>query len=220
MPALPEEIEAAENEGIKIHPLTLPVKIIGSAGKVTGIECISLELREFDKSGRRVPQPIPDSHSLIGTDIVIEAVGQRPDISYLDGSGIQFNRNGTIKVDRRTLCTDTPGFFAGGDAVAGPQTVSEAIAAGQRAASSIKRYLQGLPLTQRIDHRDCEQMPVPRIAPTEEELQHKERVVISSLALTSRLNSFAEIENSYTREEAITEASRCLRCDLQGESPV
>jgi len=156
MPAIAEEVEAAEEEGIHFHLLTAPGRILGNDGKATGLECIRMSLKEFDRSGRRTPYPIEGSEYVIDTDMVIEAIGQRPDTSFIMNDEIKVGRGGAVVADRRTLATEKRGVFAGGDAVTGPQTVIEAIAAGQRAASSIRRYLQGKelsPLVERDGHK-------------------------------------------------------------------
>jgi len=217
MPALPEEVLAAEEEGIQVHSLTLPTKLIGRDGRVMAMECVRLEPKEFDRSGRRTPYPIPGSEFTVDTDMVIEAIGQSPDTSFLVGDGFKLSRGGTIVADPRTLATGVPGIFAGGDVVTGPQTVTEAIAAGQRAASSIKRFLEGKPLSPLVERSDCEPVPVPQEPPTEEELKPTNRVPISEIDISRRRTTFEETVAPYTRSEAMMEASRCLRCDLQGE---
>ncbi|OGO03448.1 MAG: hydrogenase, partial [Chloroflexi bacterium RBG_13_53_26] len=144
MPAIPEEVLAVEEEGIHLHLLTAPTMIVERNGRVSGLELIQMKLGEFDKSGRKTPSAVPGSEYVFDCDTIIEAIGQRPDTSFLGGDGVKTGRGSTIVADGRTLATDRPGVFAGGDAVTGPQTVIEAIAAGQRAASSIKRYLHGV----------------------------------------------------------------------------
>jgi len=92
MPAIVEEIEAAEEEGILIHCLTAPVKIMGKNGKVDGVECVRMEPREFDKSGRKIPYQIKGSEYTVNFDTVIEATGQRPDTTYLSRDGISVTK--------------------------------------------------------------------------------------------------------------------------------
>jgi NADH-quinone oxidoreductase subunit F len=217
MPAIEEEIQSAEDEGIQLHCLTVPTKILGENGKVSGIECVRMELKEFDNSGRKVPYPITGSEYVVDVDMIIEAVGQRPDTSFIKGDTIKLTKGGTIVVDPRTLATNQKGVFAGGDAVTGPQTVIEAIAAGQRAASSIKRYLQGKELLPFLDRDGYEPIPIPSIPPTEEETREKARVKIVEIPIAERKKLFKEVIDSYSQEEARIEATRCLRCDLQVE---
>ena len=215
MPAINEEIEAAEEEGIHFHFLTAPVRVVGNSGKVTGLELLRMKLGEFDRSGRRRPSPIEGSEYNVDMDMVIEAIGQRPDTSFIKDGEINTGRGGTIVADRRTLATERKGIFAGGDAVTGPQTVVEAIAAGQRAASSIRRYLQGWELSPLVERDGYEPISVPSVLPTDEETRERARVKASELDMKQRIKSFEEVTMTYTPEEAREEASRCLRCDLE-----
>ncbi|MBM3165918.1 MAG: FAD-binding protein [Chloroflexi bacterium] len=215
MPAIIEEIEAAEDEGIHIDCLTAPTKVLSANGKVSGLECIRMELKDFDTSGRRTPHPVAGSEYTIPVDTVIEAIGQRPDVSFLKDSEIKSGRGGTIIADPRTLATNRPGVFAGGDAVTGPKTVIWAVAAGQRAATSIKRYLQGKPLSQFIERNGYEPIEIPNTPPTEEEVKERHRLHPSHIDLRERKASFKEVLLPFTQGEASEEASRCLRCDLE-----
>ena len=215
MPAIVEEIEAAEEEGIKIHCLTAPTKILGNNGKVSGVECIRMELKEFDTSGRKTPYAIKVSEYTMNVDTLIEATGQRPDTSFLKGDGIGVAKGGTIVADPRTLATNHKGVFAGGDAVTGAATVIEAIAAGQRAASSIKRYLRGEALSPLVGRNGYEPITIPSVPPTEEETKERPRVAIAEIRSADRKDSFKEAVLPYSPKEARNEASRCLRCDLE-----
>ena len=215
MPAIAEEIEAAEEEGIHIHCLTAPVKVLGKGGKVEGVECIRMELKEFDKSGRKTPSQINGSEYTMNVNTIIKATGQRPDTSFLKGDGIGTTKGGTIVADPRTLATGRKGVFAGGDALTGAATVIEAIAAGQRAASSIKRYLQGKELSPLVERNGYEPIEVPYVMPTEGELKEKSRIKIVEISTADKKTSFKEVILPYSTKEAREEASRCLRCDLE-----
>jgi NADH-quinone oxidoreductase subunit F len=215
MPAIAEEIEAAEEEGIHLHCLTAPVKVVDRGGKVAGVECVRMELKEFDKSGRRTPYQIQGSEYTMQVDTLIKATGQRPDTAFLGGDGISVSKGGTVVADPRTLATGRKGVFAGGDAVTGAATVIEAIAAGQRAACSIRRYLQGEELTPLVERNGYEPIEVPSVMPTEEQLEERHRPTIAQIALTDKKTSFREVVLPYSTKEATEEASRCLRCDLE-----
>jgi len=215
MPAIAEEVEAAEEEGIHLHLLTVPTRILGNDGRVAGLECIRMELEEFDRSGRKTPYPIEGSEYKADIDMVIEAVGQRPDTSFIKDNGVKIERGGIVTVDRRTLATGRKGIFAGGDAVTGPQTAIEAIAAGQRAASSIKRYLQGKELSPLVERNGYKPIAISSLLPSEEETQEKARIKADEIPVSDRRTSFTEIVLPYSPEQAREEASRCLRCDLE-----
>ncbi len=144
MPAQIEEIEEAEEEGIKIEYLTAPTKLIVEDGEVRGMECCRMELKEPDESGRPRPVPIPGAEFRIEADMVIPAISQSPDLSFLSGKdGFKTTPTGGIAADPLTLETGVEGIFAGGDLVTGPQTYIDAMAAGRKAAISIDRYLKG-----------------------------------------------------------------------------
>ena len=217
MPALKDEITAVEEEGIDLQFLVAPTKVIGQNGKVSGIECVKMQLGAFDKSGRKTPSPIEGSQYVINADMVIKAIGQRPDPSFIKDSGIKTGGGGTVSADRRTLATDRKGVFAGGDVQTGPQTVIEAIAAGQRAASSIKRFLQGKELQPLVERNGHKPIAISSLLPTEEQTHERARIRVAEIPVTERKSSFKEVALPYSAKEAIEEASRCLRCDLQAE---
>jgi NADH-quinone oxidoreductase subunit F len=215
MPAIAEEVEVAEKEGIIFHFLTNPSRIIGSNGKVSGIELIRQKLGDFDRSGRRTPSAIAGSEFVVPVDMVIEAIGQRPDTSFIKDGEIKTERDGTITVDKRTLFTGREGVFAGGDAVTGPLTVIDAIAAGQRAASSIRRFLRGEPFSQLVERNGYKPIAVSTALPTDEETQERARIKAPQISLRDMKSTFKEATLCYGLEEAQKEASRCLRCDLE-----
>jgi NADPH-dependent glutamate synthase beta subunit-like oxidoreductase len=139
MPAIPEEIDEAIREGIKIHFLASPVKIIGRGEKAIGMDCARMRLGEPDETGRRKPVPIEGSNFRVYADIIIAAIGQRVDRNT--SKGFDTNRDGTIRVHPETGETGIRGIFAGGDVVTGPGWAIDAIAAGKKGAKSIHQYL-------------------------------------------------------------------------------
>jgi len=208
MPANEGEIIDAENEGVKIDYLAAPVKILGQNGKVTGMECTKMKLGEPDQSGRRRPIPIPGSEFVIDADIIISAISQKPDISCFKDSGLKFTRWDTFEVDEQTLMTSKPGVFAGGDAVTGPNTVIDAIAAGHRAAHSIDRYLRGEAFEEETEPVIRERTLVSETFTPEHAVRHHPK----KLPVDVRKTTFEEVELGLSEEEAIREAKRCLRC--------
>lgn len=212
MPALPEEIREAEEEGVKIHYLVAPKKIIGKEGKVVGLECLRMELGEPDESGRPRPVPIAGSEFILEVDSVIPAIGQSIDLSCLSqGKDWNISRRGTLVVDPITYATNIPGIFAGGDMVSGPATVVEAIGAGREAAISIARYLQGMDLHEGREKK----LPVAEITP--QEIKKHPRYHPPKLSVTERIKNFQEVQQGFSEEEAILEASRCLNCGICSE---
>lgn len=208
MPASPEEIEETLVEGVKIYFLAAPSRIISRDGEVQ-MECIRMKLGAPDASGRRRPEPIEGSEFTMDFDTIIAAIGQRPEFPV--SFDITTGRGNTITVDSDTLATGKEGIFAGGDAVTGPATVIEAIAAGRGAATSIDKYLGGSGV---IDETlaPAEDIVTRIGGPTE-----GWRSEIPAILLDQRLGSFDEVELSLSAELAIEEARRCLRCDLAYE---
>jgi heterodisulfide reductase subunit A-like polyferredoxin len=215
MPASPEEIEEALQEGIKMEFLAAPVKVVGSNGKVTGIECIRMELGEPDESGRRRPVPIKGSEFTLDVDAIIPAIGQKADFSFVpEGSDISVNKWNTFDVDDVTFATSSEGVFAGGDDVTGPATAVEAINAGKEAAKSIDRYLRG------------EDIALGRARNWKEGIADKgdvsdvpkeSRPKLKELDPDERKTHFKEVIDVYTEEEAVKEAKRCLSCGICSE---
>jgi heterodisulfide reductase subunit A len=207
MPVNPWEIEEGEKEGLKIEFLAAPTRILGD-GRVTAMECIRMELGEPDTSGRRRPIPIPGSEFTLAVDTVIAAIGQLPDTSAI--AGVELTRWGTIQADEDTCETGRPGVFAGGDAAVGPATVIEAVAAGNRAADSIDRYLR----QQDLREGRVFKIPQERIVEAEigEELAYWPRAEMPALNLEARHGNFREVELGYLEHVARQEAARCLSC--------
>ena len=139
MPAILEEVDEGIREGVKIHFLSSPVKIIEGGEKAVGLECIRMRLGEPDERGRRKPIPIEGSTYRVASDTVIAAIGQRVDRKPL--KGLEVNGDGTLRVDPKTGETSMKGVFAGGDVVTGPGWAIDAIAAGKKGAEAVHRYL-------------------------------------------------------------------------------
>ncbi|MBN2231266.1 MAG: FAD-dependent oxidoreductase, partial [Deltaproteobacteria bacterium] len=142
MPAIPMEIHEAEEEGVKLVLLSGPSKVVTSGSKATGLECVKMQLGEPDASGRRRPEPMAGSDYVIDADLIIAAVGEEPELGFLDDKAVN---SGRISADPITLATPVKGLFAGGDAVTGAATVVQAMAAGRKAAKSIDLFFKGEP---------------------------------------------------------------------------
>lgn len=143
MPARREEVHHAKEEGIEFKLLSNPVRILTDENsRVTGIECIKMELGEPDKSGRRRPVAVKDSEFTVDVDSVIMALGTSPNpLIRTTTSGIGADARGCIIVDEN-MQTEKTGVYAGGDAVTGAATVILAMGAGKTAAKSIDEYLR------------------------------------------------------------------------------
>jgi NADPH-dependent glutamate synthase beta subunit-like oxidoreductase len=215
MPANPEEVEAALEEGIKILFLAAPTKITKDGGTLV-MECLRMELGEPDASGRKRPVPIKGSEFSIACDTVIAAIGQIPAIP--SGFGLEPSAGGTLKVNSETLTTGIDGVFAGGDAATGPASVIKAIAAGRKAASSIDKYLGG---SGDISEVLAEPAKASPSFGRDEGFADKHRERQPRLTVERRISDFSEVELGFPKQRACDEAARCLRCDLRFEiSPV
>lgn len=212
MPANEEEIEEAEKEGVKIHTLVLPKRVVVENGRATGIECVRAFLGGFDRSGRRKPEVIEGSEFILPVDMIVAAIGQKPDLSYLNGDGIVANAGGTLQVDGK-LATTREGVFAAGDNVRGPATVVEAIADGKKAAMAIDKYCGG---DGRFESASRDEFL--SLAPTynaEAYQQERERLESPQIALSARYKNFDEVVHVYPVKQAVEEARRCLHCYLR-----
>ena len=219
MPAFAEEIEAAEQEGIKIQTLLTPTKIIAENDRLSGLECLRNELGEPDSSGRRRPVPIEGSEHLIQLDTLIVAIGEDSGVDVVSparAGGIETSKWNTVRADPTTLETNKPGVFAGGDMVRGPNTVVDAIADGKRAAVMIERYLKKEELSRFSEARLPSVYVEPVERKTDEEGEHADsRSETPRAPAEWRKRNFAEVEVSFSVDEAVREACRCLRCDLE-----
>ena len=142
MPAYEPEINDAKKEGVDFWLLTVPTRILGHDGNVKSLECVKTKLGELDESGRRKAIPIPESKFEIGIDIVIMAIGQKADESFIQSNPDIEIANGLIKVDEHSM-TSHKGIFAAGDAVMGGSTVVQSVADGKRAGVAIDKFLKG-----------------------------------------------------------------------------
>ena len=143
LPARAEEVHHAKEEGIEFLLLNNPTKILGDEnGNVRAIECIKMELREPDASGRRRPVAIEGSNYEVPVDTVIMSIGTSPNpLIRSTTEGLEANKWGCLVADDKAATTKE-GVYAGGDAVNGAATVILAMGAGKTAAESMHEYLQ------------------------------------------------------------------------------
>jgi heterodisulfide reductase subunit A len=205
IPAYPSEVKEAEKEGVKLHFLAAPKKILGKDGHVASLEWVKMKLGEPDESGRRRPIPVEGSEFIVEADTIIVAIGQSLDPISLPKI-LRLSRNETIDVDAVTLQTNLPGIFAGGDAVKGEATVIDAISQGKRAAISIDRYLRDKDMRVGREEETSIVKDVPKIG-----IEKKPRLPMPLLPLEHRTGD-EEVELGFTEEMTREEADRCLAC--------
>jgi NADPH-dependent glutamate synthase beta subunit-like oxidoreductase len=208
VPASPEEIAAAEEEGIRFLPGRGPKQFLGKEGRVVAIETQDVA-SVFDAQGRFNPTFVPDSARQIECDSVILAIGQTPDLSAMAGDPeIAITPRGLVQVDPRTLMTTMPGVFCGGDLAFGPRIIIEAAGDGKRAALAIHRFLGGeTPSRPPLRFR---RLSLRRWA------ENYDRIPRQSVPClpVQRRSGFREVELEYSESQAQTEGRRCLWCNV------
>jgi len=218
MPADPEEVEDAREEGVEFHFLTQPIEILAENGSMTGLRCIRMELGEPDSSGRRRPVPVEGSEFDLIADTLIPAIGQKTNLAFINPEDdIEITRHETIKTDPNTMMTTRAGVFAAGDAVSGPLTVVHGIAGGKMAARMIHQYvitgkcvasesqwIQKLIANIEKDHG----VLVTARTPSRSGGKRPQR----KLDVNERITNFREVDSGFTQRSSFIEASRCLRC--------
>lgn len=213
MPANPVEIIAAEEEGIEFCFLSAPHRIMSKDGHVNGLEVLRMELGEPDPSGRRRPVPVEGSERVIPCDLIIEAIGQKPDLDFLEAKGmptLPITRWNTLDASEQTLQTDLPYVFTGGDCFTGPGLMVEAIGAGRYAARSMHYYMTEGEIPS-IEERQTELIS-DSIYDSVVGIVPKPKVHMPEITLEDRLGTFKEVDGTIDEEDAKYEATRCLNC--------
>jgi NADH-quinone oxidoreductase subunit F len=209
MPANEHEIKDAIDETIRFMFMSAPHRIIGDLkGKVTGLEIHKMKFDGFDSSGRKRPVETGET-AIIECSAVILAVGEKVDFESAKEIGLELRKNGTVKVHQPSYRTNLPKVYAGGDAVTGPATVSEAMGIARNAAEAI----------------DFDLMKEKRFHRLFRDFQYKDEVMQEPeggkmvkpkmLPVKERVSNFQEVLSGYSGEEALHEATRCLRCDVK-----
>jgi len=211
MPANPPEIDAAIHEGVDIQYLAAPTRIT-PADDGLHVTCVRMALGEPDASGRRRPVPIEGSDFEVVVDTLIAAIGQGVESSAFAGSGLAVNKWSCIEVDPKTLATNLPGVFAGGDCVSGPGIAVEACAAGRLAAASIDQHLRGEPVVG-LPEQFTSLMGTLDETPPEKfvGIEHAARAEMREID-PDRLHTFDEVELGFDEAAARREAARCVAC--------
>ena len=215
MPGREEDIQRALEEGVEVVFLTSPVRIRTVRGKVSSVDFRRQAAGEVDDQDRKKKFAAPGSEFSVDLETVILSAGEIPDLSFLEKTdALSVSGRGTLVADERTCATGRKGVFAGGDVVTGPGSVIQAMAAGKRAAEAIERFIEGKDL-------EGEARPVrPSIyvepnGAAGEDRAFAQRVPVPRLSLSKRNKNQKEVELGYTLDQAVREAGRCLRCELQ-----
>jgi NADPH-dependent glutamate synthase beta subunit-like oxidoreductase len=207
MPALETEIEQAIEEGVDLMPSWGPHRVLESGGKVKGIELVQCT-SVLDSEGCFAPTFDNAVKETVEADQIIMAIGQTPDISFIDSRWSLNVSRGLMVADPETQQTNIPGVFAGGDGTIGPATVIEAIASGKRAAEAIDHYLKGAAAQA---ESKGERIAQPFLKFNSEYLQKTSRAEVPKLTISERR---VDVEDALglSSSEIETEANRCFNC--------
>ncbi|MEW5912184.1 MAG: NAD(P)-binding protein [Thermodesulfobacteriota bacterium] len=212
MPAYEEEIEEALEEGVRIEYLAAPARFVDQGGRLGGVEIIKMELGEPDASGRRRPVPMPGSEEVLAVDGALSAIGQEPDLDFLEPkSDLEVAPRARVIADPLTRQTSLPWVFSGGDAVTGPASAIEAIAAGKAAAESIRRLIEGQDLAA------GRQKERPLAVADKEGVTKQPRQRARRRDPEQRKGDFGEVVQAFDEPAAQAEAARCLACGICSE---
>ncbi len=209
MPATPEEVKEAMEEGVKFHFLVNPVRVLGDR-RVTGVRLQRQRLGDYDSSGRRRPEPLLGTEFDMPCDLLIPAIGQ---ITWVNDDSLGMYCAPTLEVGK-AFELSVPGVFAAGDAVSGPATVVHAVAHGNQVALAVDHWLttgemggvyyrpgrHDVPQLYNVEDYANARRPVSRVLSPAERLARKD---------------FAEVEMELDERTIQEECKRCLRCDLE-----
>lgn len=224
MPASTLEVDGAQGEGVQLHPRWGPKRILGDGGQVRGLEVLRVT-RVFDEDGKFSPQFESGSEEVMACDSVIVAVGQAPDLSWIQPEdGIEVTPRGTIQIDPETLSTTAPGIYAGGDVAFGPRIFIEAVSNGHRAARSIHALLTGDSTENRtegawhkVDHFRQSLLrfgePDKSLPVIQKGYRKTERMEPPNLPIERRIG-IAEVELCFSGDDARQQATRCVQCSI------
>ncbi len=207
MPATDEEVNEAEEEGVKIMYLVSPQQILTSDGQVSAIEMSNYTLSyKKDRSGRRRPVEVQGTDFTLKTHMVISAIGQSVEQLH-----VRTRQDATVEVDPDTLETSVRGVFAGGDCVTGPGDVISAIAHGKRAAVSMDRFLSGKKAF--LDYPPDEiEADKEAVLMRTADRPRQQRTALPNMSAAKRIKDFTDHRRILSEKQAVNEASRCLTC--------
>ncbi|HYO42789.1 MAG TPA: FAD-dependent oxidoreductase [Candidatus Limnocylindrales bacterium] len=214
MPAHHVEAADAEKEGVEFRLLVAPAEVMGdAAGAVSGLRCQAMRLGAPDASGRRGAEPVTGSSVTIEADVIIAAIGMRPDTA-LFGDRIAVLPNGRLASDTATCQTTVPHVFAAGDAVHGPTDITRAVGEGRKAAHQVDAWLNG----RAFDDWDSRLPVVDKAAVLARQKAYTASAPTpDGSALVAAPSDFSEVEAPLTEAEARRSSGRCIDCAVCSE---
>jgi formate dehydrogenase major subunit len=210
MPAIPEEVIEAEEEGIKIMYLVSPKEILTKNGKVVGIRMVNHVLGEKDTSNRRRPVEVEGTEFTLKVDTVITALGQKIE-SNINFDGLKITRSGAFEHNKETGATNVDGIFVAGDAAVGASNIITAVASGRKAAISVDKYISGEKAILE-SMKQLNPVEINSILQRTGNSKRLESIKIYTESPEKRSENFDIYSRTLTEEEAVEEAKRCLNC--------
>jgi len=213
MEANPHEITDAEEEGVEMRCLVSPMRFVGEDGVLTGVETQQVTLKD-NPGGMPDCIAVEDTIEILECDVVIQAVGQGADIQKIsETDGLEKTRFSTIDASEKTLETNIPGVFAGGDCFTGPRLLVEAVAGGRFAARSIHYYVTTGEVPA-IENRQQEMIERAQVESLVQVASIAKAAPKPMLPVDQRMGSFVEVEGTITADEVRLESGRCLNCGI------
>lgn len=210
LPADPEEVREAMEEGVKFRFLCAPAELLGENGKLSGLRVELMELGEADEKGRRRPVGT-GKFETIELDSVIAAIGQQVDWGGLDTGELERSEKGLARADALTYQSAQSDIFVGGDVFTGPKFAIDAIAAGREGAVSLHRFVQrGQSLTLGRNLRQFIALDKNNLAIPVENFDNARRQMPDRDQ--TKAKSFADQRLPFTEDQVRKEAARCLGC--------
>ncbi|ADH87240.1 FAD-dependent oxidoreductase [Desulfurivibrio alkaliphilus] len=208
MPALPEEIDEAREEGIELLTRRGPLAIETAAGRISGLRHRRVR-RVFNDQGQFAPEFDDSDQQTTTCDTVIFAIGQALEQDFIKGSGLKLDQRGRLPCDPASRQTSVPWIFAAGEAISPPGSVVEACAHGKRTAEAVDQYLRGEAICPPPEPPPA----LERLAPaTAEQVARFPRVNLATRQAARRKQDFAPYVATISEEQAVSEARRCLEC--------
>ncbi|TKJ27674.1 MAG: NADH-quinone oxidoreductase subunit F [Promethearchaeota archaeon Loki_b31] len=206
MPANEEEIKEAMKENIEFMFMVSPHAIVSNDDNIKGIELMKMKGGIYDPSGRRKPIPIGET-VIIPCDKIYTAIGERININFVECTDVSIK--GTVEINPTTLQSSNPKVFAGGDFITGPTTVVNSMSEGKKAARNINNFLIGDDNFSEL-YKDFD---FKGEIPLDSEISPK--IMEIEIPVKERISNFKEVRKTLSKEQALNEALRCLRCDLE-----
>ena len=205
MPAIDEEVKGAEEENVEMHFLAAPIEIHKEGNTAVSMRCQQMELGEPDDSGRRRPVPIEGEEFTLECDTIIAAISQEPDFDGLEE--VKAGPRDWVKADDGGAVKDMDDVYAGGDTL-DLGLVTIAIAQGRLAAETIHQRFQGIEPEEKDKPADVVKTEQMALGYYEKLLRQE----CSEMSVEERLKGNDEIVSTFTEEQVLAEAARCLSC--------